>query len=1153
MQAHEVKEYYRQITSVDIGAVARALFGDRITEERGAVIHVDCPVHHSVSGTSLHIELDTQLWRCWGCGISGDVLQLVEFARHGVVTTGVAGVMTESHRDARDWLAEQAGLPKLSHIGLSEVEISALERREVTLQRAQAVLTTAAAWYHDRLMENDAMKAWVQTQYAFNDEMLVTYGIGFADLQGLRDHLYGQGYSMEELLASGLFRPNDSGEESKVLPFFNQRVMFPYWSRGRVTYFIGRKCPLTPDDKWESGKYKKLLTHDPEKRPWVAEGIENNQLFNEDCLLARPRQVIITEGITDCLAVMARGFPCISPVTVNIRHDDWARIIPKLQRVKEVVVCQDNELSHAGWKGALSTARQLEAAGIACRIAELPLDDAQRQARAELAERFGIRESLGAQALAGRLADRSPDEQAAAHRLLNAAKMDLCGFFVAEHTADEFQEIIRTARTALEVAIDALVPEMAPPDREDAVTAILRQIAQRPALEHTPYLKSLRHRLGKEQISMTDLRTALKEAQRDVRDAKRAHAQQSGADGLTPVHTDGRRSFYLEDNGIVRERSRETAQGTMVTRETISNFHIVIQRERIVDDGMVRPDGSTTLTKLLIGEIVGKDWTTPICIDAEHWASNGKLASAISAVTGTRALFATTDLDEVRIVSGQLSGTPSTETIYAFFGYHPTAGFVTPTVTIQHGAIVPSAELDIAIDPGAEYDKARNLNLQQGSDDEVREVLGHLFSDYLNVAPADVTMPILAHAFLGPMLFGSPLTDQGFTPFTLFVAGSSGKGKTETARLAQCLYGHFGTKERIAAWGSTPESNRQEAARCHGALWVIDDFKRHRLQQQYGNAVRMLNDYADMQGRKRATPGAKIITSHPAKCMLMVTGEDLPYSEPSVLARCLIVDFRTTDTSRDHYYNCLAQCHRYQIVPTAFIAWWQRQDHAYWVKRGFTLRGEFLEYLKCKNLDGDNAIRLASSAALSLLSMEAIRDFAYQLGLDPQALAGCDLAQEYAGVLRDVLRHMTTLVNEVRPAEIFLQTLMELIASGTVRILDPYQESMDDPHPAKIIGHYRLDEGAVHLYITMATGAVRDAYRRGEERNLNWETTTIGKQLAEDGYLLAEDLNEKNYQRKVRLPGAGAAQHPVRVWRIAADKFTTLLKRYRDGMRTPMA
>jgi len=61
---------------------------------------------------------------------------------------------------------------------------------------------------------------------------------------------------------------------------------------------------------------------------------------------------------------------------------------------------------------------------------------------------------------------------------------------------------------------------------------------------------------------------------------------------------------------------------------------------------------------------------------------------------------------------------------------------------------------------------------------------------------------------------------------------------------------------------------------------------------------------------------------------------------------------------------------------------------------------------------------------------------------------------------------------------------------------------------------------------------------------------SIGKQLAEDGYLLPVDLQEGQYQRKVRIPGAGAAQHPVRVWRSVAERFTALLKSYQERMRT---
>ena len=135
-----------------------------------------------------------------------------------------------------------------------------------------------------------------------------------------------------------------------------------------------------------------------------------------------------------------------------------------------------------------------------------------------------------------------------------------------------------------------------------------------------------------------------------------------------------------------------------------------------------------------------------------------------------------------------------------------------------------------------------------------------------------MTLPIFAHAFAGPVLFGSPLIEVGYTPFILFIGGASGKGKTETARLAQCLWGDFPTKERMAGFGSTTTVNRQEAARCIGGLWVIDDYKRQKVVNEAQMAAEnMFTDYADMQSRKKGTPGAKVISSLPIKCMLLVT------------------------------------------------------------------------------------------------------------------------------------------------------------------------------------------------------------------------------------------------------------------------------------------
>jgi DNA primase len=112
----DVHSYYRQITDIDIGEIARELLGARIIQESRQTLFCDCPNHASQSHRSFHVSLEEQCWCCWGCGVGGDVLQLVEFIHHGVVTRGQSGRMPESHRAARDFLARRVGLPPLSKL-----------------------------------------------------------------------------------------------------------------------------------------------------------------------------------------------------------------------------------------------------------------------------------------------------------------------------------------------------------------------------------------------------------------------------------------------------------------------------------------------------------------------------------------------------------------------------------------------------------------------------------------------------------------------------------------------------------------------------------------------------------------------------------------------------------------------------------------------------------------------------------------------------------------------------------------------------------------------------------------------------------------------------------------------------------------------------
>jgi DNA primase len=241
----DVHTYYRQITDVDIGAVARELLGGRILQESRQALFCDCPNHQSQSHRSLHVMVDRQGWYCFGCGVGGDVLQLVEFLHHGCVTRGQSGRMPESHRQARDFLAARVGLPTLSKMAsVSPEEVE--EAHHLTL-RVREALTALAELYHQRLAGNAEVLTWFRTQYGIGEETIQRLKIGFADntepsiARMLMERR--EAFTMRELTATSAFRPT---AQDGVVPFFDDRIVFPYWSRGHVVFMIGRRTPWNP-------------------------------------------------------------------------------------------------------------------------------------------------------------------------------------------------------------------------------------------------------------------------------------------------------------------------------------------------------------------------------------------------------------------------------------------------------------------------------------------------------------------------------------------------------------------------------------------------------------------------------------------------------------------------------------------------------------------------------------------------------------------------------------------------------------------------------------------------------------------------------------------------------------------------------------------
>lgn len=533
MKQTDVVAYYEALRRCDIAAVVDALpdLSCRIQSRDGSTIKLDCPRHASTSKVSFHVYLHESRWRCWGCGVGGDSIQLVEFVKNGAVTKGQRGAMPTSHREARDFVAGLLGMAPLSKHGLSQDELSAAESKEREANAAFAALTDLAEFFHDELMKRTEVVEWVRRQWGFSESTIKAYRIGFAPDGGQWKALIELGHTEREAAATGAF--TFSNRDDTPIPHFRERVVFPYFSGGRCVYMIARRTPWSSSNQFEVAKYKKLQTYS-ERRQYVSPAISNRVLFGEDVLATRPGRIIITEGITDAIAAQVAGFPTISPVTVRIAAADIKRIVSGVKRagVATVYLVEDNELSGIGEKAAVETAQALEAEGIRCLIATIPTTKQQDKARSqwrtligdEGAERVRRAAPNEKRKLIESILEGDPRKVELATELAEQAKIDLCIHFQNDHDPESFERILKGAREPIEVAIDAMIVPDGASDAEKVRSAqdVIDVIGtSRPVIRATA-LDRLAKRLG---ISVAVIRSEASAASKKSKtDATKAAA-----------------------------------------------------------------------------------------------------------------------------------------------------------------------------------------------------------------------------------------------------------------------------------------------------------------------------------------------------------------------------------------------------------------------------------------------------------------------------------------------------------------------------------------------------------------------------------------------------------------------------------------------------
>ncbi len=267
-------------------------------------------------------------------------------------------------KEALSYLSRRVNIPLPN---MSEEERQHQEQIYHDRKEIYPLLQAAAMFYHSQITEDH--RRHILDKWGLTSETIDKLLIGYAPPGGhtLFKTMQTKGYTRELLLKSGLFL----GIKKEIpFDFFQGRYIFPYWNNHSVVYFIGRKTDQTPVNEFETYKYKKLPVHS-ERHEFISPVISNEWFYGEDEIIGA-KEILLTEGVTDCCSANQNNIPCISPVTVQFSKKDYPKILRLCQKAEKTSICNDNEKGAVGIKGALTTAKFLDSKGIQVKIVTLP-------------------------------------------------------------------------------------------------------------------------------------------------------------------------------------------------------------------------------------------------------------------------------------------------------------------------------------------------------------------------------------------------------------------------------------------------------------------------------------------------------------------------------------------------------------------------------------------------------------------------------------------------------------------------------------------------------------------------------------------------------------------------------------------------------------
>jgi len=404
---------------------------------------------------------------------------------------------------------------------------------------------------------------------------------------------------------------------------------------------------------------------------------------------------------------------------------------------------------------------------------------------------------------------------------------------------------------------------------------------------------------------------------------------------------------------------------------------------------------------------------------------------------------------------------------------------------------------------------------------EINELKGYFFKEYpysikkcakyvqkfIDVANHEITIPLLAHAFLSIMI--EKLKQEEIEPrYLMWVYGVSGSFKTA---LMVVLINFFGTfNSPPATFTDTAAALEKKAYLTKDSLLLVDDFHPSASRQEAKSKASIANGltrkYGDRITRSRSKSNLTLAKDYPPRGNLICTSEDLLIGH-STNSRHMGIEIRRGDIDPD----ILTKLQNNKEYLAGFmVGFIQYVAEIIMNDADVTYKEKFLDY-RDKSQDSNHHKRFAEAIACLQIGWETLLGFLKHIGHIDEGKYQ-EYSKEGFTIFQDLAKRQNDLVQNDDIAAKFMTTLKELL--DTNQIVPAQKDSPSTLNKGSTICYH--DE-EYYYFIPQSTYATVAEFfiKRGDVLNIN--EYMLRKMLADRKYIMESSDGDGHKTRKIKI------------------------------------